>query len=193
MDPLIPDVPPEIPRTGGPITAWIGRCVLRLMRWRVVGALPREPKLVLIAAPHTSSWDFIVGMATKWAMRLESAYLAKQSLFHWPLSILLNHTGGVPVDRSARHQLVDQMTELFAQREKMILTVAPEGTRKRVDKWKTGFYHIAHSVGVPILPVVFDYSARRVRFEPTVRTTGDIEGDIARLRACYDGVARRDD
>ena len=105
----------------------------------------------------------------------------------------MRRTGGIPVDRSTNHNLVERMADLFAARQQMVLTIAPEGTRQRVDVWRTGFYRIAEAASVPILPVALHYGDRRIEFGPTLTPTGDADGDMAKLRARYAGIARRDD
>jgi 1-acyl-sn-glycerol-3-phosphate acyltransferase len=191
MSARLPEVPAAVPRTGSGLSAWIGRSVLSLLGWRVEGAIPPRPKMVLIVAPHSSAWDFVIGLAAKLALRLDSAYLAKASLFRWPLSVLLRRTGGIPVDRRAHGDLVRRMAELFAERERMLLTLAPEGTRQRVSEWKTGFYRIAEAAGVPVLPVALDYGAKAVSFGPLLLPTGDLESETARLRAFFEDKRRK--
>ena len=188
---VIPNVPPQIPRTGNAVSAWTGRATLRLLGWSIVGTIPAEPKFVLIVAPHTSSWDFVVGLAAKLALRLDTSYLAKKSLFQWPLSVLLNHTGGIPVDRAAQHNLVERMAEHFSARKSMVLTIAPEGTRRHVEQWKSGFYRIAEAAGVPILPVAFDYAKKAIAFGEPLLPSGDAVGETKQLRAFYKNVEPR--
>ncbi|MGH7674731.1 MAG: 1-acyl-sn-glycerol-3-phosphate acyltransferase [Gemmatimonadales bacterium] len=165
---------------------------LRLARWRVVGVMPRAPKLVTIVAPHTSNWDFLVGLACGYGSGLLSAwpygFLAKQSLFRWPLGLLLRALGGIPVDRTAPNAVVDQMAAFFAGRERFLLAITPEGTRKRTEFWRAGFYRIARAAGVPIMPVAFDYGRRECRFGEVLVPTGDVKADLAALRAFYAGV-----
>ncbi|MGH7644195.1 MAG: lysophospholipid acyltransferase family protein [Gemmatimonadales bacterium] len=162
------------------------------MGWRVVGVMPRVPKLVVIVAPHTSNWDFPVGMACGYGSGLLSAWphglLAKQSLFVWPLGLVLHAVGGIPVNRSAPKAAVDQVAAFFAGRERFLLVITPEGTRKRTAFWKSGFYYIARAAGVPIMAVAFDYDRRECRFREVIMPTGDVEADLAVLRAFYAGA-----
>ena len=150
------------------------------------GNFPTAPKLVIIIAPHTSAWDFVIGMAAKLAMRLDSAYLAKDSLFVWPLSILMRRTGGVPVDRSGPHNLVEQMAVRFASAKRLLLTLAPEGTRREVENWKSGFYRIAEAARVPILPIAIDFGRRVVAIGEPLTPSGDPHGDTARLKSFFE-------
>ena len=165
------------------------------MGWRVVGAMPRAPKLVVIVAPHTSNWDFPIGLACGYGSSLLSAwpygFLAKDSLFRGPLGPVLRALGGIPIDRSAPGAVVDQMAAVFAGRERFLLAVTPEGTRKRMPFWKSGFYHIARAARVPIMPVAFDYGRRECRFGEIIVPTGDVETDLEVLRAFYAGVTPR--
>ena len=187
----VPEMPSEIPRRGNALTEWIGRSVLGLLGWRIEGEIPAEPKLVIIVAPHTSAWDFVIGLAAKFVMRLDSSYLAKDSLFRWPLSILLRRTGGIPVDRSGTQNLVERMAERFAERDRLVLTLAPEGTRRHVGTWKTGFYRIAERAGVPILPIAFDFNSRALRIGPPLTPTGDLQAETDLLRNFFDPVMGR--
>jgi len=161
------------------------------MGFRVEGSPPNLPKFVIIAAPHTSNWDFPLAMAAKLALAIDAMWLGKDSLFRFPLSVVLRALGGVPVDRSASNDVVQQVTAEFAKRERMVLALAPEGTRKRVERWRTGFYHIAHAAGVPIVPVALDWRAHVIRTLPPFVTTGDVDTDIASLRQLFGGMKGR--
>ena len=188
----LPVIGPEIPRTGGPLSRALGHVALRVLNWRVEGTVPNIPKMVMIAAPHSSNWDFIVGVAAKLGMRLSVKFLGKDALFVFPLGILMRRLGGIPVDRSSRNAMVESIVAEFAQRRQLILVVAPEGTRKRVDRWKTGFYHIAHGAGVPIVTAAFNWGERAIQIGAPFYTTGDVDADLAELQARFSGVARRD-
>lgn len=144
--------------------------------------------MVLIVAPHTSAWDLVVGLAAKLALRLDVHYLAKHTLFRWPLGGLLRDTGAIPVDRSSHHGVVEQMRREFASREHLLLALAPEGTRHRVEEWKSGFYHIAEEAEVPIVPVALDYGRRRISIGSPLEPSGDREKDVRTLQAFYTGV-----
>ena len=184
----LPVLGPELPRAGGPISRALERWTLWLLGWRVEGTIPNVRKLVIIAAPHTSNWDFVVGIAAKLALGLEVRFLAKDTLFRFPLGALMRVCGGVPVDRFARHDVVKTILDEFARRDRMVLGVAPEGTRKRVQHWRTGFYHIAHGAGVPIVPVALNFGERAVQIGAPFDTTGDMDGDVRELRRRFDGV-----
>lgn len=187
----LPVLGPEIPRTGGPISQAVGRWALRLLGFRIEGTIPNLPKFVLIVAPHTTAWDFPVGMAAKLALALDAMWFGKDTLFRFPFGAILRAVGGMPVDRSASNDVVQQVAAEFANRKRLVLALAPEGTRKRVERWRTGFYHIAHAASVPIVPVAFDWQARAVRILAPFVTTGAVDVDIAALRQLFAGMEGR--
>ena len=153
--------------------------------------MPNLRKFVLIVAPHTSNWDFPVGMSAKLALGLSAIWLGKHTLFRFPFGIILRALGGIPVDRSASNDVVQQVTSEFAKHEHLVLAVAPEGTRKRVERWKTGFYRIARSAGIPIVPVALDWEQHAIRIMAAFTTTGDVDADIASLRQKFEGLKGR--
>lgn len=161
------------------------RAVLRLAGWSLVGEFPDVPKLVLIAAPHSSWWDGVWGLLIKVAIGAGVRFMGKQELFFWPLGALLRRLGGMPINRSSAQGVVEQMIDQFRQRDRLWLGIAPEGTRKPVKRWKSGFWRIAHEAGVPIFPVAFHYPDRIIRLGPLFDTSADMEADLARLRAFY--------
>ncbi len=163
----------------------MGRFVLWAMGWRVEGELPNREKMVAIVAPHTSNWDWWIGTAVTFAIRLRANYFAKHTLFKGPLGAFVRWRGGIPIDRTATEGVVEQMIEAFHTRDHLFLGLAPEGTRKKVHKWKTGFYHIALGAGVPIALSYFDYPNKVFGFGPAIQPTGDMEADLARIRAFY--------
>jgi 1-acyl-sn-glycerol-3-phosphate acyltransferase len=160
--------------------------------WRIVGDIPDLPKMVLIVAPHSSNWDFIVGIAAKLAMRLSVKYLGKDALFRFPLGIIMRRLGGIPVNRSTANDVVTSVVAQFARHDRMLLAIAPEGTRRPVERWRTGFYHIARGADVPILPVAFDWRSRTVRIGELFSPTGDPEADLPAIRARFQDAGRRD-
>jgi 1-acyl-sn-glycerol-3-phosphate acyltransferase len=191
-DSVAPRIPPSVPQRRSAVRRFVGVLGLRLLGWRVDGGFPDRPKLVIIVAPHTSNWDFVVGFMAYLALEIDATWFGKHTLFWWPLGPVLRHFGGIPVLRSRSMNVVELYVREFARRERMVLALAPEGTRRRVATWRSGFYHIARQAGVPILPVAFDWSARRVRFFPTLEPTGDEETEIAALRSLYEARMARD-
>ena len=185
--PLLPAIPanmPQLPRQRR-FSRWLGRTVLRLGGWRVTGTLPDIPRLVLIAAPHSSNWDGIWGMAAKMALGFDVRVLGKDALFWWPLSIVLRRLGVIPLDRSRPQGVVEQAIELIRSSPKMWFALAPEGTRKPVEKWKSGFLKIAHGAGVPVLMAYFHYPQKTIGIGPLFHTSGDLEADMAAVRDWY--------
>lgn len=180
---------PNVPQTQAAVLRRFGWWWMRRMGWRFEGAMPDLPKFVVIVAPHTSNWDFIIGLAAKWALGLDVRWLGKHTLFLPPLGWFMRAIGGVPVDRGARHNVVEQSVREFETRDRLVLVLAPEGTRKRVTEWRSGFWHIARGAGVPICTVAFDWGRRIVRLGPTTMPDEhDANEGIARIRSYYDDV-----
>lgn len=153
--------------------------------------MPNEPKFVIVVVPHTSNWDFCVGVAALFALGFRVSFLGKHTLFKGPLGMFMRWLGGIPVDRSVSRDRVGESVQAFKSNEKLILAVAPEGTRKRVAKWKSGFYYVAHGAGVPIVPVAFDYGSRIVRIGAPLLPTGNREADIETLKSFFRNVVPR--
>lgn len=187
---VAPAAPLGFPRRGSAVTRRVASWLFRAMGWRFEGAMPELPQCVLIVAPHTSNWDFPVGIVAKFAIGFRATFLAKHTLFAWPMGPILRWLGGEPVDRTARHGVVSQVLARFQAEPQYILVIAPEGTRKAAP-WKLGFYHIARGANVPILPVAFDWPRRIVHFHPPMQPTGDETADRAALRACFSAAMAR--
>ncbi len=181
----LPELGDAVPKRGNRFSRGFWRAVFRLAGWDFEGEIPNLPKFVIIGAPHTSNWDFPVAMAFVFAIGLDARWIGKHTLFRRPFGGFMRWLGGTPVVRSERRGVVAQVIDVFAGQEQIVFGVAPEGTRKRVDRWKTGFYHIAVGAGVPILPGYFDYPRKMVGFGPSFNPTGDMEADIEKLKAFY--------
>lgn len=180
----LPANAPRMPRNR--FAEWLGRTILRAGGWRMVGALPDIPKAVLIAAPHSSNWDGLWGFAAKLGMGVKLSILGKDSLLRIPvLGTLLRWQGVIPVDRSAPHGVVDQAAAAIRDSERMWYAIAPEGTRKWVERWKPGFWHIASRAGVPVIPAYFDYASKVIGVGPAFVTGADMRTDIARIQRWY--------
>jgi 1-acyl-sn-glycerol-3-phosphate acyltransferase len=158
---------------------------LKLFGWRIEGELPKIAKFVLIGAPHTSNWDGLLMLSVAFATKAKIFWMGKHSLFRWPTGILLKWLGGLPIDRTASHDVVSQSIELFRRSDRLILAIPPEGTRKKVIAWKTGFYSIANGAGVPIVMGFMDYRRKAAGFGPTLMPTGNIEADMQAFRDFY--------
>lgn len=181
-----------MPRRGGALRAAIGRGILRAIGWRLEAGLPDLAKFVVIVAPHSSNWDFIVGIGAALALRLDFNFVGKAELFRGPLGPLMRALGGLPVDRHHPEGFVAQLVALFAARKNLVLAMAPEGTRKPVQRWKSGFHRIAQGAGVPIVPAYLDNARRCVGFGPVFQPTANAERDIAGLQEFYARFPRRD-
>lgn len=160
--------------------------VTRIAGWRFVGEPPWMPQYVLIAAPHTSGLDFLAMLALDFAFQVGSVWMGKESLFRGPLGPVFRRLGGIPIDRSSRHNVVEQAVQAFQRSSKMVLVIAPEGTRGRMKRWKTGFYYIALGADVPIVLGFIDYGLKTVGFGPTLVPSGDIEADMRIIRDFYE-------
>jgi 1-acyl-sn-glycerol-3-phosphate acyltransferase len=174
----LPDVPPALPRRGWGWGRALGRLILRVASWGFDGEIPNLSKGVIIVAPHTSNWDFVIGAAGMLALDLELRFLGKHTLFEGPLGFMFRGLGGIPVDRSQPGSIAEDTAARFEDEEQLLLALAPEGTRGKVDHWKTGFHRIAHAAGVPIIAVALDYGTRTIRFGPLVTPSDDLEGDM---------------
>ncbi len=158
---------------------------LRTRGWRPIGRPPDVPKYVIIAAPHTSNWDFPYMYAYAKVTMTPIEWLGKHTLFEGPLGPLTYKFGGVPVDRASKHNMVDQIIGHFAERDRLALVVPPEGTRGRTEHWKSGFYHIARGADVPVALGIVDFGRREVGFGPSFHLTGNVKADMDRMREFY--------
>ena len=163
----------------------MGALALRVLGWRLRGELPPVPKFVAIVAPHTSNLDFFVGVAVMFALDADVHFFAKDTLFLGPFGAALRALGGRPVRRQAPEGVVAEVAAAVRESPQFILALAPEGTRSRVADWRTGFYRIAEAAEIPILPVWLDWGRREAGLGALVHPTGDLAGDLARLRALY--------
>ncbi len=166
----------------------MGRAAYTITGWHFEGSVPDLPKFVIIVAPHTSNWDFFVGVGALFSLGLRVAFFGKDSIFRGPLGPVMRWLGGIPVDRSVSRDRVSESVAAFKAHDKLVLGMAPEGTRKRVEEWKTGFYHVARGAGVPIIPVAFDYAKKAIVIGNPFTPTGDVDADIAKLRALFADV-----
>jgi 1-acyl-sn-glycerol-3-phosphate acyltransferase len=175
-----------VARRGNGISRALALLALRITGWRIEGEFPNLPQFVVIVAPHTSNWDFFVGVMAMFAIGFRGTFLGKHTLFRWPVGAPMRWLGGVPVDRGSPHNVVQQAIDYFRARPQLILALSPEGTRKKMPAWRTGFWYVAKGADVPIVPAAFDYPARRIRIFAPVFPGDHIDADLARLRSCYD-------
>ncbi len=164
---------------------WIANKIASLIGWQLTGSLPDVSKAVIIAAPHTSNWDFVflLLLANKHQVRLQ--WMGKEELFRGPMGPISRALGGIPVKRSRSMNMVAQMAQAFAQRPSLFLVIPPEATRRKTEYWKSGFYHIARSAGVPVVMGFVDYERKQAGFGPSFIPTGNIRQDMDRIRAFY--------
>jgi 1-acyl-sn-glycerol-3-phosphate acyltransferase len=161
---------------------------MRLLRWRIDGELPDLRKFVIIVAPHTSNWDFVVGLCCDLALDMDAAWLAKHSIFVGPFGAWLKSLGGIPVVRNASHNVVSQVAVEFTRRDQLVLAIAPEGTRRKVESWKSGYWHIARAADVPILPVGLDFKRRAAVIGPLRHPTASLIDDESALKTFFAGI-----
>ncbi len=157
----------------------------RMRGWKAHGAPPADGRCVIIAAPHTSNWDFLYFIGLTQDIGIKPHFMAKDSLFRWPMGRFMRDMGGVPVVRSSRQNVVDAMAAEFARRDRFMLTIAPEGTRGKVGQWRTGFYHIAMKAGVPLVVGMMDYGTKTGGLGPAIWPTGDYDADMAKIFELY--------
>ena len=165
---------------------WLCKLYLRLIGWRTGSTLPASvTKCVLVAAPHTSNMDYPISLATLYAAGIRVRFLAKKSLFRFPLGVLMRLTGGLPVDRSKHHNMVEAMIDMFSRREKLILMIPVEGTRSYVKEWKSGFYYTALGANVPIALGYLDYGRKIAGFGELFYPSGNYAADLEVIKNYY--------
>jgi 1-acyl-sn-glycerol-3-phosphate acyltransferase len=163
----------------------ISRWILSTLGWTIQANLPDTRKYVVIAAPHTSNWDFPLGILAAKAINLEPHWMGKHTLFRWPYGWFFRAIGGTPIQRGKGQNYIQQMVDLFARSERLVLALAPEGTRSKTDHWKTGFHYIARAARVPIALAYLDFGHKMVGIEEWFEPGKDIEADFERIRAFY--------
>jgi len=167
----------------------ISAFILKMLGWQIRGPIPSDLKKYIIAVvPHTSNWDFPLGILVKWALGLNVNFIGKHSLFKWPHGFIFYWLGGQPVDRSKSSNYVDQIVDVFNSKESFALAIAPEGTRKKVEKLKTGFYHIAKKAKVPLILTKMDFGSKTIEFREPFYPTEDIEDDFSLIHKYFEGA-----
>ncbi|MEM1054972.1 MAG: 1-acyl-sn-glycerol-3-phosphate acyltransferase [Bacteroidota bacterium] len=188
----LPALPASVPSRPYRFAKTTGRLLLRLLGWRWIGGFPDAPRQVMIGWPHTSNWDGIIALSAAAGCGVDTRIFAKRALFRPPIGWILKAFGGIPVDRAKGGGLVDRAVERFAEAEArgegFILGIAPEGTRRRQDAWKTGFHRIAVQAGVPISVVVMDYGKKQIGVVGTLVPSADLAADLASLGEMLEGV-----
>ena len=167
---------------------FLSNSIMRLIGWKVEGTLPNLPKYLIIGAPHTSNWDFLLFLATIFHLKVDARYMGKAELFHGPFGWFFYWCGGIPVDRKKSQGLVEQMVEACNNSDKFILTIAPEGTRHKVKEWKRGFYHIAKGAGIPIIMAKVDGKKKAMCVGEVFHLTEDMEADMLAIQDAFKGM-----
>ena len=184
-------LPPSLPRRGNWLTRAFGRSMYRVLGWRIEGQLPDEPKLVIIGAPHTSHWDAILAVGFFLATGLDCRWMVKREACDHALGGLMRWLGALPVNRQSPGDLAQQVVDEMNRSEKFVLVLTPEGTRKKVERWKTGFYRIALGAGTPITLAYADFERKVAGIGPTIWPSGDMEAQMAEIQAYYRGIPAR--
>lgn len=182
----------NVPRRGNKVSPIIGSWLMKTVGWRTVGEIPNISQAVVLALPHTSNVDGVYAIPSLFALDLKISIMGKHTLFKVPVfAQLLNWIGVIPINRTDKGSVLQASIDKFKTGKPLFLGLAPEGTRKYTESWKTGFYYLALGAGVPILPVALDYNTKEVRFLSLVHPTGDIEADLPKIYAQYQGVMPR--
>ena len=174
-----------------PILYGLALFLLKICGWRTEGRLPDIPKYVVVGAYHTSNWDFPLGILAAFAFRADMRWMGKDSLFRWPFYSLFRWMGGIPIDRTKAHGVVAESIRTFNENERMIMVIAPEGTRSKVKTWKKGFYYIAINARAPILLASLDFRRKVAGIGPLITPSGDIEADMEIIRGFFANVTAR--
>jgi 1-acyl-sn-glycerol-3-phosphate acyltransferase len=181
----LPAVPAQAPRLNSRFWPWLMRSLLRLSGWRLLGELPDVPRLILIGAPHSSYWDGVWGLMMKIGLGININIMIKREVLDGPLGIILRPIGLIPINRSAALNVVGQMVKRFQEHERMWLGITPEGTRKHVKHWKSGFLRIAREASVPIQTVFIDYPSKTFTLGPLLHASDDPDADMITIRALF--------
>ena len=168
-----------------PLLRFLAILILRLVGWTSIGSKVSVPKYVLIGAPHTSNWDFPLMLLVVLELRLQLFWMGKHTLFPFPFSGIMKWLGGIPINRTKSHNVVSDIVGQFKSNDNLVVLVPPEGTRRKVSEWKTGFYHIANNAGVPILMGYVDAAKKEAGFADFFYPTGELESDMKEIRSFY--------
>ena len=185
---ISPIVGEKVPKRKSYLLRWIGRFIFAIFGWGFKNEFPNIPKIVVIFGPHTSNWDFVFGIAAIFILGIKISWMGKQPFFRKPVGGILRWLGGIPIDRSSSHGMVDTMINQYKSMDKFILAIAPEGTRKKVEKWKSGFYRIATGADVPILMACFDYKNKSINFAPLIYPSGNLNADIEDMQLFFENI-----
>lgn len=173
------------------LTGKISNQIISLLGWQVKGKKPEHKKYVLLAAPHTSNWDFPIGRLTNSKLEIDLKVLMKKSWFFFPMGLIMRSLGAIPLDRSKAGTVMDYVVDLFNKNEEFVFAITPEGTRSYVDYWRTGFYYIALKANVPIVCGYLDYKKKETGIGPIIYPTGDAEKDLEKIMIFYRKVSAK--
>lgn len=176
---------PRVAFRPGRLTSWVAERLMWLFGWRIEGQVPDAPKWIGLGVYHTSNWDFLVMLGAAFYFRFRAYWIGKETLFRKPFGTLMRWLGGIPIRRDKSYNAVQQVVDEIKRHEKIIIVVAPEGTRKKVDHWKTGFYYMALGANIPIALAYINYQRKIIGIGPLLYPSGDIEADFAQMRAFY--------
>jgi 1-acyl-sn-glycerol-3-phosphate acyltransferase len=185
LEDVAPTVPPRVAIRRNRALRWLGRFGMGLAGWRITGNLPDVEKMLCIGAPHTSNWDWVVALFAMFALDIRMTVLIKDTAFWWPAGWFLRATGAMPVNRRNPKGIAEDVAANIRAADRIIVVITPEGTRSRVEKWKTGFMRIAEAAQIPVVQVSFDYPTRTLHLGPVVELTGDEDVDMAHIREYF--------
>lgn len=186
-----PEVPAHHRGRRGAVVRMLARMFLKITGWRLQGTVPEYPRFITVTGPHTSNWDFVYGLCGALTMNLDIHWLGKDSLFTPPLGPLMRWLGGIPVDRVNTEGVAEGVAETIRRAETMALIITPEGTRSRVDRWKTGFLRIAEMSDSVLVITTVDFAEKTIVLGEVMRPSGDPEADIAHIQAAFARVTPR--
>ncbi len=167
----------------------LGKYILALFGWKIVNTPPSDiKKCILVGAPHTSNWDYIIGVFGAMSANLSAKFLIKSEVFFFPVGPILKFFGGVPVERGKKSNLVDQLADFIRDKERIHLVFTPEGTRQRVNRWKTGFYNVAQKANIPMILCYLDYKKKEGGFGPVIYPSGNYKEDLKKIKRFYSSI-----
>ncbi len=188
---IVPPLATIVPQTNNKFSQWLGKAILRFLGWKITGKFPQRAKFLVAVAPHTSNWDFVIAVAAMLAIQIKIRFLGKDALFFWPFKVWLEHIGGIPVERSSSHGVVEQMVTLFKANEQLVLAIAPEGTRRKTKEWKSGFLHIAHQANIPVVPLSLDFAKKEITVHEETFIQADIAQELIRFKNIYTDICAK--
>ena len=175
-------VSPSTPRSGNAVTRFIGEAILKMLGWKITGQLPDEKKVIVLGVPHTSNWDLILALACMQSAGMRFSWMMKKEAFFFPLGPLWKSLGGIPIDRSKKNNVTEQIADWFNENENVYLGITPEGTRSKVDSFRKGYLRMAYAADVPVFIIGLNSERKELVLDRLVELTGDIEADNERIR-----------